>query len=99
VTQQLERLEAAGIRILPAEITSHFIVERDGYVAFVERRKDELGNVGAPGLMTEHGFGALVWRGSQAFFIGKGFELPARDEQVQKLRVFAGDLEKAIAGT
>ena len=69
---KLERLAAAGIQIIPMEITSHFILERDGFVSFVERRDDAFGNVGAPGLMTEKGYAALIWRGDQAFFTGKG---------------------------
>jgi hypothetical protein len=96
---QLERLEAAGIRMLPAEIGSHYILERDGLVAFVERRENGFGNAGAPGLLTEHGFGALVWRGGQSFFVGKGFEMAATEEQVVRLRAFAADLEKAIASS
>jgi hypothetical protein len=48
--------------------------------------------------MTEHGFAALVWRGDQAFFVGKGFEQPASAEQVEKLRAFAGDLGRALSG-
>jgi hypothetical protein len=95
---KLERLAAAGIQIIPMEITSHFILERDGFVSFVERRDEAFGNVGAPGLMTERGYGALIWRGDQAFFTGKGFEHPASAEQVQKLRAFALDLEKALVG-
>lgn len=98
MTGQLERLASAGIQIIPAEITSHFILERGGYVAFVERRGEEFGNIGAPGLMTERGFAALVWRGGQAFFAGKGFEQPATDEQVREIRAFGADLEIAISG-
>jgi hypothetical protein len=93
----LEKLAAAGIQIVPAEITSHFILERDGFVAFVERREESFGNIGAPGLMTEQGYAALIWRGDQAFFIGKKFEHPASPEQVQKMRAFASDLENALA--
>ncbi len=93
----LEKLVAAGIQIIPAEITSHFILERDGFVAFVERRESSFGNIGAPGLMTERGYAALIWRGDQAFFASKGFEQPASTEQVQKIRAFASDLEKALA--
>ncbi len=70
----LEKLAAAGIQIVPSEITSHFILERDGFVAFVERREQAFGNAGAPGLMTEQGFAALIWRGDRSFFVGKGFE-------------------------
>ena len=100
MTAHIEKLAAAGIQLLPAEITSHFIFERDGFVAFVERRENSLenafGNIGAPGLMTERGFAALVWRGDQAFFVGKGFEQTASDDQVQKIRAFAADLADAL---
>jgi hypothetical protein len=92
-----EKLVAAGIQIIPAEITSHFILERDGFVSFVERRQDSFGNIGTPGLMTERGFAALIWRGDQAFFVGKAFEQPATPEQVQKIRAFASDLANALS--
>ena len=93
----LEKLAAANIQIIPADVTSHFILERDGFVAFVERRDEAFGNIGAPGLMTEHGFAALIWRGDQAVFIAKGFEQLASPEQVQKIRAFASDLRNALA--
>ena len=89
----LEKLAAAGIQIIPAEITSHFILERDGFVAFVERRGDDFGNIGAPGLMTEQGFAALIWRSGQPFFVGKGTNQPATAEQVEKLRSFTTALD------
>ena len=95
----LRGLAAAGFQIVPADLTSHFIIERDGLVAFVERRDNDFGNVGAPGLMTERGFAALIWRDGQAFFVTKGFEQPATPEQVQKLRAFARELEQAISSS
>ena len=96
MTTRLEKLAAVGIQIIPAEITSHFILERDGFVAFVERRDQEFGNIGAPGLMTERGFAALIWRGDAAFFVGKGFDQPATPDQVSKIRAFASDLAAAL---
>lgn len=96
LTGVLEKLAAAGIQIIPAAITSHFILERDGFVAFVERREDSFGNIGAPGLMTEKGFAALIWRGDQAFFIAKGLEQLASPDEVLKIRAFAADLENAL---
>jgi hypothetical protein len=96
VIEIFEKLVAAGIQIIPAEITSHFILERDGFVSFVERRDDAFGNIGTAGLMTERGFAALMWRGDQAFFVGKGFEQPASADEVQKIRAFATDLANAI---
>ena len=94
---RLENLAAAGIQIIPGGPDSHYIVERDGFVAFVERRGDDFGNIGAPGFMTEQGYAALVWRAGRAFLQGRGFEQPASDAQVEKLRSFARDLERAIA--
>jgi len=96
VIQVLEKLAAANIQIIPAEVTSHFILERAGFVAFVERRDQSFGNIGAPGLMTERGFAALIWRGDRAFFIAKGFEQLASPEQVQKIRAFGTDLANAL---
>jgi len=96
VTEILEKLVAANIQLIPSEVSSHFIFERDGFVAFVERREDAFGNIGAPGLMTERGFGVLIWRGDHAFFVGKGFEQPASADQVQKIRSFASDLTAAL---
>ena len=94
---RLEKLAAAGIQIIPAGVTSHYILERDGFVAFVERKGDDFGNIGAPGLMTEKGFAALVWRGERAFFVARGFEQIATDDQVQRIRSFADDLGRALS--
>lgn len=101
----LEKLAAAGIQIIPAEVTSHFILERDGFVSLVERNQDverpdtdgnPFGHIGAAGLMTERGFAALIWRAHQAFFVGKGFERQASPEEVEKIRAFASDLANAL---
>lgn len=93
----IERLAAAGFQIVPADISSHFLVERGGFIAFIERRGDVFGNMGAPGLMTEQGFGALVWRGEEGFFVGRGFEQPATRDQVRELRAFTAELEQALS--
>jgi hypothetical protein len=98
VIATLEKLAASGIQIIPAEVDSHFILERDGFVAFVEKREQGFGNIGSAGLMTERGFAALIWRGGdQPFFVGKGFEQPASAEEVQKIRSFATDLASALS--
>ena len=97
MTAQLESLASVGIQIVPSGSASHILVERGGFVALVEHRNESLRNPGAPGLMTERGFAVLVWRGGQAFFVGKGFEQPASELQVAALRAFAADLEKAVA--
>jgi hypothetical protein len=94
----LQRLADANINLLPTtQITTHFVFERDGFVSLVERKPEGFGRVGAPGLLTEKGFAALVWRAESAFFVGKGTEQPASTEQVELIRKFAADLEQALA--
>ena len=97
MTETLERLAAAGIQLLPAfEIPTHYVLERDGFIALVERMPDGFGKIGSPGLLTPNGFAVLVWRGKEAFFVGKGFEQPAETAQVEMLRRFSADLERAL---
>jgi len=92
-----ERLVAAGIQLLPASgITTHFVFERDGFVALVERKGEAFGNIGSAGILTEKGFATLMQRGENYFFVAKGFDQPATPEQVTKLRSFQSDLEQAL---
>ena len=93
----LERLAAAGIRLVPLQgLETHFVFERDGFVAIVERAGDGLGQIGSAGLLTEKGFAALVWKEGKAFFVAKGLERPASEEQVVLLRRFDTDLRQAL---
>jgi len=96
VTDALERLAAAGIQLLPAQLASHFAFERGGFVCLVERAGDSFGHIGAPGLVSEHGFAVLVWRGAGAWFVSKGFEQPATAAQVEEIRRFDADLRAAL---
>lgn len=95
--ERLEKIAAAGIQIIPVEINTHFIFERDGFAALVERVNEGFGNIGSAGLVTEQGFAVLVWRDSKPFFVARGFDQQATDEQVDKLRSFAADLKQALA--
>ena len=95
---KLEKLAAVNINLLPAAgITTHFVFERDGFVALVERSDDRFGRIGTAGLVTVSGFAALVWRNGEARFIGRGVDQPASDEQVQALRRFQKDLEESLS--
>ena len=96
MTEALERLAAAGIQLLPTQLASHFVFERSGFVCLVGRAGDGFGRAGSPGLMTEKGFAALVWRGDHAWFVCKGFEQPATEAQVQEIRAFDADLRAAL---
>ncbi len=94
----LEKLAAAGIQILLAEMTTHFVLERSGYAALVERKDDGFGGVGAPGLLTDRGLAVLVWRGGEPFFVSKGYDQAAEAGQVSELRAFMDDLKRALGG-
>jgi hypothetical protein len=97
VTAIFEQLVAAGITLLPAaELNNHFVFERAGFIALVERRGGGFGQVGAPGLLGEKGMALLVWRGEQAFFVAKGWERAAAKEEVDALRLFRADLERIL---
>ena len=94
--EKLERLAAAGIQLLPAvEIATHYVFERDGYVALVERTADGFGGVGSAGILTGNGFAAWVQRGPRSYFVAKNFEQEAGPEQVEALRRFSADLRAA----
>jgi len=94
------RLERAGFRLLPLpEISAHYVFERQGFVALVERLPDGgFGQIGAPGLLTENAFAMLVWKHTGPVFVAKDREEPATEEQVTALRRFDRDLKSAIAG-
>ena len=98
ILAKFERLIAVRIQLLPTvEVAKHFVFERDGFVALVERRDGGFGSIGAAGTVSDTGFAALVYRGDGAFFVGKGFERPATNEEVQQLRAFQADLEQALS--
>jgi hypothetical protein len=98
VTEILERLVAARIQLLPAtEIPNHYVFERDGFVALVERTPEGFGGVGSAGILTGSGFAALVSRGERLYFVTKNFEQEAPPEQVTALRKFSSDLKNALA--
>ena len=95
--QILERLAAAGIQLLPAvEIATHYVFERDGFVALVERTPDGFGSVGSPGILTGNGFAALIRRGDRSYFVAKNFEREANPADVAGLRSFSSDLRAAL---
>lgn len=94
----LQRLVDVGIELLPAlELTTHFVFERGGYVALVERRSDGFGNIGAPGILCEKGVAQLVWRGQTAYFVAKSFERAAEAAEIEELRRFGEDLKKSLS--
>ena len=97
----IERLIGAGFQLLPAfEITTHYVVERGGFAALVERLTDGgFGQIGAPGLLTGEAFAMLVSKKDGAVFVAKGREVPASAAQVDELRRFDRDLKEAIGAS
>jgi hypothetical protein len=95
----LEKLVAANIQLLPlVEIERHFVFERDGFAALVERTADGgFGHIGSPGLLTSAGLAVLLQRGESHVFVARGFEQAATPQQVETLRRFASDLKSALA--
>lgn len=90
------RILQAGIQHVELDLSTHYMFERDGFVALVARRDEEPGPIGAAGLLTEKGLAPLVWRSGQASFVAKGFEQSATPEQIEILRRFQADLEAAL---
>lgn len=97
MADRIARLEAARINVVAADLEQHHILERDGFIALVERTADGgFGRAGAAGLLTEKGLAPLVWRGETAFFVAKGVEIAATEDQVAALRGFQRDLESSL---
>ncbi len=97
--ETLTRLAAAEIDLLPIpELTTHYVFHRRGFAALVERTPDGFGQIGSSGRLTEAGYSALLWRQGRPFFVSRGLQEPATEEQVQSLRQFASDLEFALRG-
>jgi hypothetical protein len=88
-------LGSAGIQLL-TETPAYSMFARDNLIALVERTAEGYGSVGSTGILTECGLAYLVWRDGQALLAGKGFEVPATDEQVAAVRRFSEDLKAAL---
>jgi hypothetical protein len=98
--EALERLAAASINLIPLDLDGYYAFERDGFMALVQRRKDDaFGQVGTAGLLTESGLSPLVWRGDQPVFTSRASQdCAATPAQVEALRSFQADLQTALHG-
>jgi hypothetical protein len=88
-------LASTGIELL-TETRSHYLVGRANMMALVERTPAGTGSIGGTGILIERGLAYLVWRDRRAMLAGKGFEVPATDEQLAALRAFSLDLKTAL---
>jgi hypothetical protein len=92
-----ERLVAANIQLLPlTELPKHFVFERDGFIALVERHGESFGPIGSAGLLHEGGFAALYHKNGKDYFITRTTEQEATPEQVASLKQFSHDLKVAL---
>jgi hypothetical protein len=92
-----QHLVDLGFQLIPLpNISKHVALERDGFVSLVSVRDDDFGESGAPGLLTENGFAAMIWRGTEAFFVARGFERRATVSEIETIRRFNEDLKSAL---
>jgi hypothetical protein len=95
----LARLATAGFEVLPMlDVGTHYIVGRDGLIAFVQRHEDgAFGSSGNPGKLCERGLATFVRRGEGGVFQAKGLELEATVAEYDAAIRFAIDLRHALA--
>ena len=78
---------------------THFcLFVRDGCLAMVPRSADPpgFGAIGSSGLSTDQGLLYLVWHEEQPMLVGRGVEIPAEPEQVEKIQSFSAELKAAL---
>jgi hypothetical protein len=96
---QIAHLELLGISVLTEiRLDKHWVVERDGFIALIEKASNGPGRLGAAGLLTEKGLAPLIWRGAEPTFVAKDLEQIATNEQVQQIRGFQADLQSVFTG-
>ncbi len=96
VLGQLARMAEMGIELIPA-VESHFVFARAGCVVVVERKGDGFGGVGSPGLLVEDGgFAALVRRGEEDWFVGRGESRRAGKDEAEAARRLFTDLKAVL---
>jgi len=98
-SEVLPRLSSLGINLVPMDLDFHYVLERDGFIAFVERHGEAFGKVGSAGLLTSAGLAPLVWQDGKANFVQKASRIEATEDQIASLRAFQADLESAVRHT
>lgn len=98
IQNTLVRLATAGFEVLPMlDVGTHYIVGRDGLMAFVQRYEDgSFGSSGNPGKLCERGLATFVRRGDGGVFQAKGLELEATPDEYEAAIRFATDLGQAL---
>ena len=94
---QLLNLAAAKIQLVPAGISTHYLLERDGFVCLVEKRGGGFGSIGSVCKLMDDGFAVVTFDGSGAWFVAKGApRVAATAGQVSAFRSFSHDLRAAL---
>lgn len=97
LAEQIARLIAVGIEVVPMEhMSRHVVLARDGFVVLVERKDDSLANIGSAGLLTEHGFAVLTSSEGKPQFVARGHQQPATAAQLETLHAFERDVREAL---
>lgn len=97
---QLLALAQANIQLVPADLSTHYVLERDGFVCLVEKRDHGFGAIGSVCKLTHDGFAVVTWTGTQAHFVAKGQpRQTATPEEISLFRAFSQDLRAALQPT
>ena len=96
---QLLALAEAKIQLVPAEMSTHYVLERGGMVCLVEKRDGGFGSIGSVCKLMESGFAVVTFDGENAWFVTKGApRVVASTEEVSAYRTFSRDLRIALSG-
>ena len=90
------RLEKLQI-IVVAEGAEYSMFARDGCLGVAGWRSGRA-SIGSTGLALEQGLAYLMWRGDNPVLVGRGFEMAASTEQVERIRRFSADLQSVLEG-
>ena len=94
---QLFALSSANIQLVPADLSTHYVLERDGFVCLVEKLDGGFGAIGSVCKLLTDGFAVVAWTGSEAHFVAKGQpRQAATPEEVAQFRALSRDLRAAL---
>lgn len=97
--EQLLALAEAKIQLVPADLSTHYLLERDGFVSLVEKRNGGFGAIGSVCKLLDDGFAVVTVNGNQAWFVAKGApRVAATPEEINTYRAFSRDLRAALEG-
>lgn len=97
---QLLSLAQANIQLAPADLSTHYLLEREGFVCLVEKREGGFGAIGSVCKLMDEGFAVVTSFGAEAWFVTKGKpRVPATLAEIETYRAFSRDLRRALQGS